>query len=771
MAIGRTSRSKASKSRQVERPSQQGQTEVPLDDRLTLQRLVWSPAEPSLVIDIPPGMASQTPDILSIRQLSVQNRVYDVKPLTGDEPVQLRLRQSYLVMPLEGASRGELALVREQSQPDQVKQFVVVNDPTQHTVWIDIAETTDNFKHISIIGANRTWNIPNYKTKSSEDELKIVGIVEAILTPTLLESSSTPAISITVLPSRQRIELANGKRRTIYRDYEGAFISKAKYEALMAKPLKLREQAVPKMNVQAKQPVNRKAKQTSKKIKRKRHTKDLAVTGATALAQYEQPVLSLAEHSIVPPSISSEAILFTERTPLTLNGPGSTRLSSIGIHGHEYEVMAVDPTAASSAFVDLLPGQQYSLIPIVDEAKTSDTLRRYILVKEHMPISGDAALDKSARPISVVLAVLRPIVARGLQIFENSANPLAGHVEMQAIDINRLRTEISLPPLLKPDEFLDTTTKAFADIDFLYSVLALMHWGNAETLDHFASFLQSKESTVAITSNQVYSFAIPGTIEPLRLVSVHYGSPLSFIVEGLLPIVKPILDLFAILSQRKKLAFETSQSEIDNYMKRIATLDHLELPEAQKDAIRKTLSEWVASLLERPLPYSDVSKSAAGKQPKNYNNANLRGEQMSGASLIGASFLRAEMTGINLSKADLANANMQHANLLLADLQEAHMVETSLIGANLCSANLQRANLSGATIAGASLERANLFRANLRDANLAKANLQNANLLFADLSGVDFTGANLHDAKVSDEQLSLARSLSSATMPNGSIHS
>jgi uncharacterized protein YjbI with pentapeptide repeats len=62
---------------------------------------------------------------------------------------------------------------------------------------------------------------------------------------------------------------------------------------------------------------------------------------------------------------------------------------------------------------------------------------------------------------------------------------------------------------------------------------------------------------------------------------------------------------------------------------------------------------------------------------------------------------------------------------------------------------------------------------NLTDADLSNAGLQDADLSSADLSGADLTDANLTDADLSEakgwtmEQLSAAKSLKGATMPNG----
>ena len=56
-------------------------------------------------------------------------------------------------------------------------------------------------------------------------------------------------------------------------------------------------------------------------------------------------------------------------------------------------------------------------------------------------------------------------------------------------------------------------------------------------------------------------------------------------------------------------------------------------------------------------------------------------------------------------------------------------------------------------------------------ADLTNANLKYANLLDADLTDTNLKGANLIKARgVTDEQLASAKSLKSATMPDGTKH-
>jgi uncharacterized protein YjbI with pentapeptide repeats len=125
-----------------------------------------------------------------------------------------------------------------------------------------------------------------------------------------------------------------------------------------------------------------------------------------------------------------------------------------------------------------------------------------------------------------------------------------------------------------------------------------------------------------------------------------------------------------------------------------------------------------------------------------------------------------EMDGRNwfcdgsLRGADLAGANLKGIRIFSADLEEV----------NLAYANLEGANLQSEP--GANLYNAKLLNANLKNANLRGADLSNADFTGAILDGVDLANANLSGAQSNSgvPDFSKAKSLSGATMPDGSRH-
>jgi uncharacterized protein YjbI with pentapeptide repeats len=141
------------------------------------------------------------------------------------------------------------------------------------------------------------------------------------------------------------------------------------------------------------------------------------------------------------------------------------------------------------------------------------------------------------------------------------------------------------------------------------------------------------------------------------------------------------------------------------------------------------------------------------------------------------------LSGADLSEADLHDADLSYAILHDADLRYADLRGASLVEADLNFANLVSANLYGAvftidyptydltaSLYGANLSYANLSEADLHDADLHDADLRGANLSSANLRGADLSGADLSGARVQQDQLSVAKSLTGATMPDGTIH-
>jgi uncharacterized protein YjbI with pentapeptide repeats len=189
-----------------------------------------------------------------------------------------------------------------------------------------------------------------------------------------------------------------------------------------------------------------------------------------------------------------------------------------------------------------------------------------------------------------------------------------------------------------------------------------------------------------------------------------------------------------------------------------------------------------ANLTEAVLSSADFSAKEKEGEDTILITADLTRADLTKAALQEAKLAECTLYKVTLTKAALQgavlnNASLEDANLSYAALQKAHLNSASLKDANLSHAALQNADLSSAESI-ANLQDPPLWflkkqATNLTDANLSHAALQNADLSSAYLSGADLTDADLTDADLTDakgwtrEQLSAARSLNGATMPDG----
>lgn len=143
---------------------------------------------------------------------------------------------------------------------------------------------------------------------------------------------------------------------------------------------------------------------------------------------------------------------------------------------------------------------------------------------------------------------------------------------------------------------------------------------------------------------------------------------------------------------------------------------------------------------------------------------------LSGADLSGADLMITDLKGVNLSGAFFWKANLVEADLSGSNLSSADLADADLSNALLRGVNLNDAFLSYGFVVNADLSGADLRNAKMRSVFLNGANLTGADLTNAFLQGADFSNANLSHAKVSLEDLATARSLTGATMPDGTKH-
>jgi hypothetical protein len=152
-------------------------------------RLVWPLPDPKIGLELLPLATGATPDFVEVNQVSINHQLYKVEPVeyavSSGGLVPIRTRQPYLVVPLKDDANGRCALVRQQARLDQPRRYIAIDDPVKRETWIDESESTAPYNRVHIIGAERDWVVHDETelTPYNVNELHIIGIVEAILTP------------------------------------------------------------------------------------------------------------------------------------------------------------------------------------------------------------------------------------------------------------------------------------------------------------------------------------------------------------------------------------------------------------------------------------------------------------------------------------------------------------------------------------------------------------------------------------------------------------
>lgn len=154
-------------------------------------RVAWSEGQP-IGIALMPSPRGIAPDFIEVTYVWVDGKPYTIQPLDADPNVRksfrLRPGEPYVALQVKvenGSDDAEarFALVRRTDRPDQSPQYIVVVDPISQRAWIDGAES--DATSVRTVGLDRYWQMYDGAEPRAYDdsELRIVGVVEALLLP------------------------------------------------------------------------------------------------------------------------------------------------------------------------------------------------------------------------------------------------------------------------------------------------------------------------------------------------------------------------------------------------------------------------------------------------------------------------------------------------------------------------------------------------------------------------------------------------------------
>lgn len=201
-----------------------------------------------------------------------------------------------------------------------------------------------------------------------------------------------------------------------------------------------------------------------------------------------------------------------------------------------------------------------------------------------------------------------------------------------------MKIKIPLAAQLSIDQFFDQTVDRLLAVEFIYSVFALLSSHDSTTIADFFGILRSDRGTRRISNPFLHRFLIAANIEPLRLISMRYGSPASFDLLGIAKIFELLRDTLKDLAWRgqyerrkaeldlkrdqldlEKTSAEIEAQKLENEKNMIQIADqkidlidktmNLSLPDNDKQVLVKTILPWINILGENP-----VSSLMAGEK-------------------------------------------------------------------------------------------------------------------------------------------------------------
>lgn len=138
-----------------------------------------------------------------------------------------------------------------------------------------------------------------------------------------------------------------------------------------------------------------------------------------------------------------------------------------------------------------------------------------------------------------------------VQKSDQSLSDASGHLNIQ----------FPLPPLMTVMDFFYAMQGAINAIDNIYSIYALVYSGSQSALKKMVECLQKQHNSAILDNRQLYAFLNDVTIDSLRIVSFHYGSPASIDLLGIGKVIEVLKDAIKDLVWRG--SYEKAMSELE----------------------------------------------------------------------------------------------------------------------------------------------------------------------------------------------------------------
>jgi molecular chaperone GrpE (heat shock protein) len=511
------------------------------------------------------------PGATKLEHLGFKGRIYDIESLepvaSGNKFVYLHPEKRYYVVPIyeEGQPHDtpqRFLLVRNQDSILDVGPHICVIGPS------DASPNNEPFAYLHIIGGEdeNLWTSPLSVT---------MGVVEAVLTATTPETSVFPSsapLDEDLLSCIDVLAIAQSSRPNAAKDFDAAhnkFLEYVqKHYGLDNIPIIIGQtQFDPTLGHSAATIANNPAlpDDVIVSVLRDGYRRDQKVVREAYVVVNKRD----ARASVIP---SHSAMQTVPPLPPEQSSPdGSVQpgyspieelLLSIDALSVNQSGVAESDNSLEAARQKLLAflrqNYQLEVIPITLHKTIFDPmLGHYAIGTSYNPAAPDGVITRVTKEgythNGAVVREAHVVVNRATALRKIETIP-SGHY---------LRLEVATPPFASLGYFSERAIESLQAVDAIYSIMAVIRFGNAETIRQLTTSLKHSPDWFDNPVN-AQKFLTAVSIEPLRILSLHYGSPIEIIwkvIESAKDLPKHIVNLIDNYRRREHIVVTDKYDE------------------------------------------------------------------------------------------------------------------------------------------------------------------------------------------------------------------
>jgi 6-phosphofructokinase 1 len=176
-----------------------------------------------------------------------------------------------------------------------------------------------------------------------------------------------------------------------------------------------------------------------------------------------------------------------------------------------------------------------------------------------------------------VLVPLSLVVEKTTLDFVQKDHPKPeSRLDAELLDSDTLRIRIPMPALLNIEDLTRNIDEKLNAVEILYSLFAILESESKAAIESFLVRLREPDTLVKARAISLHQFLAIANEEPLHVVAIHYGSPVSIDLLGIGKVLEVIRDIIKDMAWRGKYEKELAEVERKGKQAEIVTarLEH-----------------------------------------------------------------------------------------------------------------------------------------------------------------------------------------------------